>query len=274
MFSVFKKGQFVTKVDATDLDHGDFGFVQYKLEPSRDPFVIEQDTGKIFSNKEYKFEPGVVKLTVVAYDSPKNVGVSRSSTAVVEIHITQVQSAKPTFKRNIYQFSIEEHTPDGVTIGYVEATVLHNYRDFIYRIVDGNEGDIFTIDRSRGAIRTHRDLDRETKSKYTLHLVAEVAQPNLGGGTVKSGGGSTTKNDMIAKCIVKIEVLDINDNQPQFEQSAYYVSHLENGKKYTKLLQVSSKTITCCYNPASTQRCFNVRLTFITLNRRPNNVLC
>ena len=241
VFSVFKKGQFVAKVDATDLDHGDYGFVQYKLEPSRDPFVIEQDTGKIFTNKEYKFEPGVVKITVVAYDSPKHVGVSRSSTAVVEIQITQVQSAKPTFKRNIYQFSIEEHTPDGVIIGYVEATVLHNYRDFIYRIVDGNDGDIFTIDRTRGAIRTHRDLDRETKAKYTLHLVAEVAQPNLGGGggTPTVHTGSSTKNDMIAKCIVKIEVLDINDNQPQFEQSAYYVSHSENGKPHTSLLQVS-----------------------------------
>ena len=177
----------------------------------------------------------------MAYDSPKHVGVSRSSTAVVEIQITQVQSAKPTFKRNIYQFSIEEHTPDGVIIGYVEATVLHNYRDFIYRIVDGNDGDIFTIDRTRGAIRTHRDLDRETKAKYTLHLVAEVAQPNLGGGggTPTAHTGSSTKKDMIAKCIVKIEVLDINDNQPQFEQSAYYVSHSENGKPHTSLLQVS-----------------------------------
>ena len=239
VFSVSKKGQFVVKVDATDLDHGDFGIVKYKLEPSRDPFFIEQDSGKIFTNKEYKFEPGVVKLTVVAYDSPKHASGSRSSTAVVEIHITQVQSAKPTFKRNIYQFSIEEHTPDGVVIGYVEAIVLHGYRDFVYRIVDGNDGDIFTIDQTGGAIRTNRDLDRETKSRYTLHLVAEVTQTNIGGAATAK---PSEQNEVTAKCIVKIVVLDINDNQPEFEKSYYYVTQYENIKIGTKLLQVSERT--------------------------------
>ena len=247
VFSQFNKGQFIVKVDATDLDHGDYGFVQYKLEPSRDPFAIEQDTGKIFTNKGYKFEPGVVRLSVVAYDSPRDatVGRRRSSTAVVEIHITPVQFTNPAFTRNVYQFSIEEHTPDGVKIGYVEARVQNGgYRQFVYRIVDGNDGDIFTVDRTRGAIRTHKDLDREKKSKYTLHVVAEVAQSDITGNanapSIVGGGSSAGDGDAktTTKCIVKIEVLDINDNQPEFEKSAYYVTRYENIKRNTKLLQV------------------------------------
>ena len=131
--SPLKKDQFLVKVDATDRDQGDYGFVQYKLETSLDPFMIEQDTGKIFSNKPFKLPPGVVKLTVVAYDS-KNAKGSRSSSALVEIHITPRQSPNPKFYKSIYNFQIEEHTQEGVSFGSVGATGPTHFIKLVYSI--------------------------------------------------------------------------------------------------------------------------------------------
>jgi len=227
VYSPLKKDQFLVKVDATDRDQGDFGFVQYKLEPSLDPFMIEQDTGKIFSNKPYKLPPGVVKLTVVAYDSRNAIG-SRSSSAVVEIHITQVQSPNPKFYQSIYHLRIEEHTPVGVSFGFVEAFVPSGFQTLVYSLVDGNVYGAFSIGDSDGIIRVHNDLDREKKSRYTLHVAARVKDL------------PADVNSLPAKCIVKIEILDMNDHQPVFEKSEYNVTRLENIPIGTKLLQVKA----------------------------------
>ena len=65
---------------ADDADEGDFGHVQYRLDPLKDAFTIDQETGVIFTNKDYKFESDTYsfKLTVVAFDSynrPGNCGI-------------------------------------------------------------------------------------------------------------------------------------------------------------------------------------------------------
>ena len=224
VYTPLRKNQFIIKVDATDPDQGDFGFVQYKLETALDPFTIEQDTGKIYANKPFQFTPGIAKLTVIAYDSKNGQG-SRSSTALVEIHVNQLHQPNPYFKQSTYRFSIEEHTPDGVPIGHVEATV-HGYKEFTYRITEGNIGGVFTMEDSQ--ITTYKNLDRETKSQYTLTIVAEVVSI------------PRDKNPLTASCTVHIEIKDINDNQPVFEKQAYHVTQYEDVKVGTKLLQVKA----------------------------------
>ncbi|XP_066927474.1 protein dachsous-like [Clytia hemisphaerica] len=225
VYTPLRKNQFIIKVDATDPDQGEFGFVQYKLGTALDPFTIEQDTGKIYANKPFQLTPGIAKLTVIAYDSKNGQG-SRSSTALVEIHVSQLHQPNPYFKQSTYRFSIEEHTPDGVPIGHVEATVQNGYKEFNYRIAEGNFGGVFTMEK--GQITTYKNLDRETKAHYTLTIVAEVISI------------SRDKSPLTASCTVHIEIKDINDNQPVFEKQAYHVTQKEDVTVGTKLLQVKA----------------------------------
>lgn len=75
---------------------------------------------------------------------------------------------------------------------------------------------------STGALTTSRGLDRETKSEYNLEVVA------------KDRGSPPLSADVI----VKVKVLDVNDNSPVFKRNIYTVEVSEDVAEGFQVLQV------------------------------------
>ena len=74
-----------------------------------------------------------------------------------------------------------------------------------------------------GVLETNRLLDRENQSSYNLTITA-------------SDNGKPPLSSSIE---VRIDVLDLNDNKPKFEKTAYEISVYENVTVSTVLTRVS-----------------------------------
>lgn len=94
-------------------------------------------------------------------------------------------------------------------------------------IVGGNEGNEFYLNPDTGMLYTAVMLDAEEKAFYTL-TVSAIDQGNTG-----------TRKQSSAK--VKINVIDMNDNDPTFEKSEISVVIDENEPAGTTVLKVTAK---------------------------------
>jgi len=93
-----------------------------------------------------------------------------------------------------------------------------------YQIVSGNTGDAFKIDPQSGAIATKSSLDYETLKNYILKV-------------------SATDGKYTAFANVLIDVININDNSPQFTQKSYSGSVQENSAILSTVLTVSANDV-------------------------------
>ncbi|KHJ89259.1 cadherin domain protein [Oesophagostomum dentatum] len=119
----------------------------------------------------------------------------------------------PVFDKVIYIAEILENS-DAQQLVCVSASDsdLGKNAKISYSIASGNSAEAFTIDSSTGCIKTTRSLDREEISNYRLTVLAtDHGVPPLS-----------------AMAIVKVEVLDEDDNAPKF-------SHLFHAEVYEDL---------------------------------------
>ena len=225
VWPVLKKHANIVKVKAEDLDHGVYGHVQYQIDPPKDAFTIEQETGTIFTNKDFTFSPEIYsfKLTVIAFDSYGKVG-SQKSSATVNLIISGKKPVIPSFLENKYHMAISEGASIGTTVDQVRATIPFGlHQKMKYNIEKGNHNEAFSIDVHKGLITVNNKIDRETIDNYTLELVARAHGSNES-----------------AKCTAFIRILDANDNAPKFEHTSYNVIVLENVTVGHSLLQMKA----------------------------------
>ena len=107
--------------------------------------------------------------------------------------------------------SIREDASRGQLVARVSASDMdesRNNRNIVYNIVSGNDNNTFQIASSTGEIILLNELDREKQAKYELVTLA-------------TDRGSPSKNTTSS---VIIEVLDVNDHVPVFNQSEYLVN--------------------------------------------------
>ena len=125
---------------------------------------------------------------------------------------------------NINSPEFASHKPvidvsEDVAIGFMIAKLSANDKDqgfngmVLYAIVSGNSGSSFKIDMYTGELYIGSLLDREKITNYTLNITASDC------------GSPVTKT---AFTIVHINVLDVNDNLPIFENDSYEVNLPEN----------------------------------------------
>uniref|UniRef100_A0A3P9HFL8 Cadherin domain-containing protein n=1 Tax=Oryzias latipes TaxID=8090 RepID=A0A3P9HFL8_ORYLA len=95
-------------------------------------------------------------------------------------------------------------------------------KKIIYRITGpgANEDPVglFTMDKDTGDLFVHRRLDREEQGHYTLLAHADVEDPME----------------------IIINVIDMNDNKPIFEQTSYVAEVAESSPKGTTVIQVKA----------------------------------
>ncbi|XP_017783736.1 PREDICTED: cadherin-related tumor suppressor [Nicrophorus vespilloides] len=219
---------FVGKLTATDKDIGRNAELIFSLSNSQDNFVIDPKNGFIktrrtFDREELKSTTGknyiILEATVTDNGSPR-----LRDKVKVHVYITDINDNPPKFLQAPYKVQIREGAAiDTQVVRLHTSDADENLNgDVFYSIESGNEEGKFDIDEATGQIILVRSLDRETKSKYTLYVIAHDA---------------STENSLSSSTTVQIDVLDENDNAPEFAEMQTKISVLETAMVNTKLIQ-------------------------------------
>nr|KAG5696279.1 hypothetical protein BaRGS_019981 [Batillaria attramentaria] len=207
---------------ATDRDSGANGTVRYSIvsEDASGPqpttgnyFKIGAQDGRLRVAKAIDYEQvHSVSVIVQASDScpvPSQVLSARVTTVVF---VLDVNDNKPEFEsgfdRQIYIF---EDEPIGYPVTVIVAVDSDSNQDdsgnnvVNYGIVSGNDDGKFRLDSDTGSLTIAEGLDRETRASYVLNISAEDA------GIPK----------MASYQALRVQVEDVNDSPPVFEQTTY-----------------------------------------------------
>lgn len=210
---------------ATDADSGPNSYVEYSLRgPFGNKFSIGTIDGDVRLVGELdREELSNYTLTVVATDKGEP---TLSSSMDVIMMVLDVNDNTPSFSQNIYDIEIEENTLTGTDVIQVFANDADDgiNGQIRFSISGGNANSDFRIDSVTGVISVARQLDRETRSSYSLVVQA-------------ADRGSSPRVD---RATVNVVLLDVNDCSPVFELSPYTVNIQENLANLPKnILQVS-----------------------------------
>lgn len=196
-------GIVIGNVHAKTTEQGATGQLRYSISRG-DPnnlFAINQ-TGYIITQKSLDRETTPqLTLTVIAEDSglPPLIGQSQ-----VYIVVNDINDNPPRFTVANQHVSIYENTTTG-TIIY--QAVAHDpdagqNGQITYDLID-HFSDTFAIDSQNGNITLMRALDREMIQNFTLNITAT----------------DQSQEKLSSSMLLIIQVLDINDNRPIFQQS-------------------------------------------------------
>ncbi|XP_041930485.1 protocadherin Fat 1-like isoform X2 [Alosa sapidissima] len=202
-------GTTVLKVMAADKDPGRDGEVRYTIGDGSGlgVFGINEETGVIFTQETLDRETtGQYWLTVYATDQGV---VPQSSFVEVYIEVRDINDNVPQTSEPIYYPSVQENSPKDTAVIQIEAFDPDTGSDKLaYRITSGNPQGFFVIDPKTGLVTTtSRKLDREKQEEHTLQITI-------------TDSGAPAKSVSVR---VIVNVLDENDNAPQFLETVYRI---------------------------------------------------
>ncbi|XP_034250844.1 cadherin-89D [Thrips palmi] len=160
-----------------------------------------------------------------------------NSTTEISVSVLDSDDLSPKFTRELYRTQVTEFYP--LTGGKVHKELV--FRPAIeavdqdvaidaavrYDIIAGNERRLFRLDPRNGSLFLERELDLDaerTLAGNTFSLTVQAAQVD---NPLKAG---------VAR--VEVELLDLNDNLPEFEVDLYNISIVENLPNGFSVLQV------------------------------------
>ncbi|XP_078453581.1 cadherin-related family member 2 [Lampetra planeri] len=138
-----------------------------------------------------------------------------TTTAIVTINLVDINDNSPIFSdENIY-VNVSEGASDGDFIHIIEATDIDSgsFGEILFTLSGATDvRDTFQVDNVTGAlsVRDKKQLDRETKPVFYANVIA------------MDGGGR------VSSVPLQINVLDVNDNNPLFQQTTYTAFYKEN----------------------------------------------
>uniref|UniRef100_A0A8D8QW96 DE-cadherin n=2 Tax=Cacopsylla melanoneura TaxID=428564 RepID=A0A8D8QW96_9HEMI len=197
----------VMQVKAVDGDSSlQHNQITYELADNQDNFAIDKYTGLITTLKTFdREEKDVYHVKVIATDSSESANSMPGSKKhnqgqqVFRIDIADKNDHPPVFNQKTYEAeNIPEDANNHRLVAQVKANDTDDASTIEYSIVDGNIGDAFKIEPTTGQIFVGGKLDYEKITNYTLR--------------VRAFDGAS--EDF---CTVLINVLNVNDNRPVFE---------------------------------------------------------
>ena len=135
---------------------------------------------------------------------------------------------KPVFSQHVYSAIVSEAIPSGSPVVTVTASDDDTGANaqVTYSLAPARRGnrdiDWFSIDAETGVISTRKFMDRETQSEFEVKVI------------VTDGGIPA----LSSSAVVKIELSDINNNAPVFDQPSYHcviTDQVERGQLVTKV---------------------------------------
>ncbi|XP_032805797.2 cadherin-related family member 2 isoform X2 [Petromyzon marinus] len=138
-----------------------------------------------------------------------------TTTAIVTINLVDINDNSPLFSAQEFYVNVSEGASDGDFIHIINATDKDSGRfaEISFSLSGATDvRDTFQVDNVTGAlsVRDKRQLDRETKPVFYANVIA------------MDGGGR------VSSVPLQINVLDVNDNIPRFQQMTYTAFYKEN----------------------------------------------
>ncbi len=192
---------------ATDADVGKNSVNTYKLS-SNEYFSLAVHKGEQSVSAELVLQKSldrekqpVIKLTLTAVDGGTP---SKTGTSLIIIKGLDINDNAPVFSKPLYKTTVSENVLIGTTIAALNATDLDEgaNSDIVYSIIKRDQNkilQIFDIDPNTGVITVKGNIDFEENNAFEIRAQAsDKGQP-----------------PMSTHCKVLVEVLDINDNEPE-----------------------------------------------------------
>uniref|UniRef100_A0A3Q2U6F5 Cadherin domain-containing protein n=1 Tax=Fundulus heteroclitus TaxID=8078 RepID=A0A3Q2U6F5_FUNHE len=210
-------GTSLFKFTATDADEGDAGAVRYSITEAvpaqgAEMFEIDVINGELkLKGKLNYVQHSFYRLKVTAKDLGGSCGsgahVVQSSDVFSFITVVDVPDLDPVFISAPYIGSVEENSP--VDKSVLTVTAIDQDRGIndkiLYSIQDSTADGLFKISQDDGIISVSSGIDREvTGDTVTLTVKATESKMNVNG------------QPATATATVQINIIDVNDNPPQF----------------------------------------------------------
>ncbi|KAL1509863.1 hypothetical protein ABEB36_004537 [Hypothenemus hampei] len=222
------KDSFVGKLTASDQDIGRNAELIFSLSSLQTDFAIDPKNGfirtlQVFDREELVQRNGhsqiILEATVTDNGTPRLKDKVR-----VNVLVTDENDNTPKFLRVPYKAQVSEGSNLGTQIVRLFSQDADEglNGDVYYSIIGGNDEKKFEIEEATGQIILSRNLDRETTSKYSLKVLARDAG---------------LQDQLTATTTVQIDVLDENDNAPEFTHSESKISISEITPINTELIQ-------------------------------------
>nr|DAA06629.1 TPA_inf: protocadherin gamma c6 isoform [Anolis carolinensis] len=222
-------GTLVIKLNATDLDEGSNGQIQYSLSSHNSEalcriFAIDGTTGEIRVQGNLDFEEAnVYEIEVVARDMGSPTMEEHCS---IMVEVTDINDNAPEVILTSFSSSLSEDAPPGTVVAVIHVKDKDS----------GDQGKVqcelprnlpFKLRKDfehQYSLLTSEQLDRETIPRFNVTIYAfDLGNPPLSQHTSFS-----------------IILADVNDNPPQFDRSFYEVVIEENNPVGMVLLTVSA----------------------------------
>uniref|UniRef100_A0A8C4EAC9 Cadherin EGF LAG seven-pass G-type receptor 2 n=1 Tax=Dicentrarchus labrax TaxID=13489 RepID=A0A8C4EAC9_DICLA len=217
----------ILQVTATDQDRGSNALVHFSIMSgnTRGQFYIDAQTGKMDlvshldyeANKEYT-------LRIRAQDGGRP-PLSNIS-GLVTVQVLDVNDNAPIFVSTPFQATVLENVPLGYSIIHIQAVDADSGDNsrLEYCLTETTPNFPFSINNSTGWIVVAAELDRESVDFYNFGVEARDH-----GYPVMSSSAS-----------ISMTILDVNDNNPEFTQRAYYMRLNEDASVGTSVVTVSA----------------------------------
>ncbi|XP_050179345.1 cadherin-19 isoform X2 [Myiozetetes cayanensis] len=194
----------------SDLDKQD-GNLKYVLtgEGAGSIFVMDEYDGKIYVKQKLDREKKpFYSLRAKAINRSTHLPVEPESEFIIKVR--DVNDHEPQFLDGPYEATVPEMSPEVIQVTATDGDdpSYGNSARLLYSLIQGQP--YFSVEPKTGVIRMAAQMDRETKDQYLVIIQAKdmVGQP---------GAFSATAT-------VTINLSDINDNPPKFQQRLYHMS--------------------------------------------------
>lgn len=233
---------------ATDRDSNLNAMFELELIDSSGLFVVEPTSGVGSTNVGIRLAKGPLDyenpnqhkfiLLITARESQSKERLSSTCTVIVTVQDENDNS--PVFERELYALSVSEEASNETEIGIVAASDrdsgLYGQKGFRYELLFGDQrtnDTLFNVEPTTGQIRVSQCptpgrqpcLDYEARSAYFLILRV----------TDDEGRGNS------ALVPLRIDLRDVNDNPPLFEQFVFQASIDEGATKFDPPFKVRAR---------------------------------
>ncbi|KAG8430145.1 hypothetical protein GDO86_018396 [Hymenochirus boettgeri] len=216
----------VIRMNATDEDEGINGHITYSFiyitKHAQKIFTIDPQTGEIRTKGELDFETTkAYEITIEAQD-----GGGLFSHAKLVIQIVDANDNAPEILLSSVSSSIPENSLPGTVIALINVQDIDfgENGEAQCQITDPMPFEIISSSNNYYRLITTTTLDREETHGYNITIKAtDRGSPPL----------STTKT-------ISLEILDVNDNSPVFDQNQYIVYITENNLSGSSIFKVQA----------------------------------
>ena len=210
-FTVTENTALQVQVTASDPD-GDRLSFSLNSSDVTDIFEINQTTGELKSVSGFRFDFELQQRFSLIVEVSDGLFAVYTS---VTIHILDANDFPPVFEQERYNVTISEAVPVGHSAVQVVATDgdTDTNAEIEYSILEGNTGNVFSINPQSGEITVTRSLDFDSPPlSYTLTVLARNTAPPYLNATV----------------IVVVNLIDANDLQPMLTLDPLNITYIEN----------------------------------------------